>query len=851
MSRSLRTDIFPVGEDDDERERDQEGLVIIFQRQKAETRYPEQVKAVQEGCSAIGLQVFEWNDFFAQNIRTELQQQLAGHEPCIKSVKMADEPMEQTETTVPPEAPEASETSEAPVKTQGDPDFVCGIDLGSFAATVAKVSTKSLKSELLRNDMSNERTPMTVAFAERARSFGEVAEQLKATKRDRTVANVMRFLDQSHGGPALAQAPLVGNFDGDRFVVEANGEERKLRAEELLGMVLRRLARYRGVDEPTPTEEQTDPNLPTHPVAVAVPDSFSDAHRQAIRDAAKIGGVDLQRIVDHTDAAIMDYVSRRSAETLDGGVFAIVNVGHTYASCAVFRCEGKQVTKLASKCIADVGGAAVDDLLFDALNEDCKSRKGEGVSRGSKASIRLMTQVRKLKESLSGAPQTRVSCESLVNDEDVSFTYTQAQLEEICAPLGDKISSMLRDLLENLGTEDNDQEVRKSIRAVELIGGGMRMPLVKQAISAAFGEDVPLGYTMDSTASVVVGTALCCAKDFEPKAGGVMRPAFDNLARGIPENNDAAQDTQTRVDAPSVMSESDLDAAVRLEQDLLAADAAEAALHAARNKLESRIFETRALADGGSRKPHTDLIDRSACVTVLDEFENWLWDASESASADDYANKLEDLDKALEGPCAAYWAKIKEEREKAEREMQEQETLAAAELAANGGKDDHDQRKLKKPERMRKVKLNKDEGTQLFKDGNYNAAKNRYLRSLQHADKFFDLGPDDEEEVKQIKLSLHLNMAQCSIKLEEWAETVKSAKEALELDANSTKALFRLAFAQEKTKEFTEAKKNLARAIKIAPEAEQKPLASLLNRVNLQIQREEARRAKMAKKMFG
>mmetsp|Transcript_15003 Transcript_15003/g.29242 ORF Transcript_15003/g.29242 Transcript_15003/m.29242 type:complete len:209 (+) Transcript_15003:1856-2482(+) len=116
---------------------------------------------------------------------------------------------------------------------------------------------------------------------------------------------------------------------------------------------------------------------------------------------------------------------------------------------------------------------------------------------------------------------------------------------------------------------------------------------------------------------------------------------------------------------------------------------------------------------------------------------------------------------------------------------------------------------------------------------------------------FFDLGPDDEEEVKQIKLSLHLNLAQCCIKLEDWAETIKEANNALELDANSTKALFRLAFAQEKTKEFTSAKKNLTRAIKIAPEAEQKPLNALLNRVNVQIQREDAKRAMMAKRMFG
>mmetsp|Transcript_15002 Transcript_15002/g.29235 ORF Transcript_15002/g.29235 Transcript_15002/m.29235 type:complete len:762 (+) Transcript_15002:196-2481(+) len=729
-----------------------------------------------------------------------------------------------------------------------EPDFVCGIDLGTFAATVAKVSTKSLKSELLRNEMSNERTPMTITFAERARSFGEMAEQLKATKRDRTFTSLMNLVDAAHGGSDLAFGPLVGRVDDDfRLIVSSSeGEDRKLRPEEVLGMLLRRLARYRGVNEPAPADGHTDPHTPTHPVAVSVPDSFSLAHRQAVRDAAKIGGVDLRRIVNHTDAAIMDYVSRRSAEQLSEGVNVIVDVGHSYASAVVFKCDGKKVTKLASKCIANAGGSVVDNALFDALNEDCKTRKGQGVTRNSKAGIRLMTQVRKLKESLSAAPETRISCEALVNDEDVSFTFSQSQLEEISAPLKTKIEDMLRELLDEIA----DEEDRKKITTVELIGGGMRMPLVKQAISDTFGEGVNLAYTMDSMASIVNGTALCCAQDFEPKSAGVLRPAFDNLARGVPSEEELAlENAAERVVADTLMAEAELAEAIAFEHELLRLDAAEIALHTARNKLESKIFETRSLADG--LKPHGELVDRAACNTVLDDFENWLWDASEDATVESYEAKLKELDEALDQPMAAYWAKIKEERERSDRELQEQETLAAAELAASGGKDDHDQRKLKKPERMRKVKLNKDEGTQLFKDGNIDAAKLRYIRALQHTEKFFDLGPDDEEEVKQIKLSLHLNLAQCCIKLEDWAETIKEANNALELDANSTKALFRLAFAQEKTKEFTSAKKNLTRAIKIAPEAEQKPLNALLNRVNVQIQREDAKRAMMAKRMFG
>lgn len=108
---------------------------------------------------------------------------------------------------------------------------------------------------------------------------------------------------------------------------------------------------------------------------------------------------------------------------------------------------------------------------------------------------------------------------------------------------------------------------------------------------------------------------------------------------------------------------------------------------------------------------------------------------------------------------------------------------AAAEAALAGPADDHDSRKLKKADRMKHVTKNKAEGTDLFKGGNYLHAQNRYVKALVHCGKFMsDLTPEDEQEVKTLKESLHLNLAMCYLKLEEWKKAKASCDSALEFN---------------------------------------------------------------------
>mmetsp|Transcript_7915 Transcript_7915/g.14014 ORF Transcript_7915/g.14014 Transcript_7915/m.14014 type:complete len:746 (+) Transcript_7915:43-2280(+) len=741
-------------------------------------------------------------------------------------------------------------------------EYVAAVDLGSDTSVACRVSTKSLRTEILRNDLSNEKTPMCISFAGGQRSYGEVAMQLMTTNKNASIDSLLNFVDYAHRTPEERQngsfTPFVGQFEthdefGHRLQVEVNGKEYKLHGEQVLAMMLAKLGSFSNVDG-----KQI-------PLAVAIPDCFTRAQQQAVRDAAHLAGIQLKLLVTRTEAAAMDYGTKRSAESLEDSAVLLVDVGHSYASAAIYKWEGKKGVKVASACSEGISGRAVDLAIFTELEAELKEREGVSVPVGSKGAIRFMTQIRKLKESLSAVNEASITVESLVEDKDIKFKMTRDRLETICAPIAEKMASLVADVIKACS-----DEVLAKLKSCELIGGGMRIPFFKKAIQSSIVQDTPLAYTMDSMSAVASGAALCCAKVSQPKVAGVIRPALEQLANiviadahmeTITEEDEEAGNEATdggkesnveRHTAPSLLSAEALEKAKEDEAHFREMDEKMRELHHAKNLLESRIFEARGLANGSL--PHSDLVDKAACNKAADEFEEWLFDyetggSSPDITAAEYKTKLEELNKALEPACADYLAKIEEDRAKHDAEMEESAKQAAAEQEANGGKDDHDNRKLKKPERMRKVVLNKEEGNTLFKDGNYEAAALRYIRALQHCDKFFDLSPEDEKEVDSIKLSLHLNSAQCHIKVKNFPQASKSATAALEIDSNSAKGLFRLAFAQENLKEFAAAKKNLTKAKELAPE--DVAVQKLMERVEAQIKREKAKERAMAKRMFG
>mmetsp|Transcript_36976 Transcript_36976/g.97968 ORF Transcript_36976/g.97968 Transcript_36976/m.97968 type:complete len:316 (+) Transcript_36976:360-1307(+) len=282
-----------------------------------------------------------------------------------------------------------------------------------------------------------------------------------------------------------------------------------------------------------------------------------------------------------------------------------------------------------------------------------------------------------------------------------------------------------------------------------------------------------------------------------------------------------------------------------------AADAAAAALSAMRNEYEGYVLESRGLP---SRK-HGELVDAAALSPLLDGAEEWLYsDEGDAAALDALAAKLAGLKASVTDATAAYTAKLAEQKATDEAALEAAAAAAAAERAANGEDDeDRDTRKLKYPDRLRLVGKNKEEGTELFKGSNWRPAAARYNKALTHAAKFVDLSPEQRREVDALKLSLHLNIAQCWLKITDTEnhliQAIRSCDDALEIDPESVKALYRRASARELKGEYDNAKADLKRAAELAPDDTAVP--KLMTRVEAQIARQKAKEKKMYGKMFG
>eukprot|EP00616_Rhizochromulina_sp_CCMP1243_P018972 CAMPEP_0118997514 /NCGR_PEP_ID=MMETSP1173-20130426/61872_1 /TAXON_ID=1034831 /ORGANISM="Rhizochromulina marina cf, Strain CCMP1243" /LENGTH=316 /DNA_ID=CAMNT_0006948967 /DNA_START=26 /DNA_END=976 /DNA_ORIENTATION=- len=292
-----------------------------------------------------------------------------------------------------------------------------------------------------------------------------------------------------------------------------------------------------------------------------------------------------------------------------------------------------------------------------------------------------------------------------------------------------------------------------------------------------------------------------------------------------------------------------LEEARQVEAKMQAADEEVAQLNEKLNALESFILEMRQAPS--SR--HGAGINAEQLTSTLDAGENWMMEVTEETTTADVAKRFTELETEVREICKDYFQALEEEKRSTERELEEEAKRGAAEREAEGedGRAEKDTRRLPKADRMRKVVKHKETGTELFKGKNYMHAAKHYKDALTHCSKFFDLSPEDDQEVRQIRLALHLNLAQCWVKLDNFDQVLKHANEALAIDAKHPKALFRRAMVYEKKKEYDLAKKDLILAQEHPVGEKDANIATLMKRINILIKKEKDKEKKMWGKAFG
>eukprot|EP00931_Biecheleriopsis_adriatica_P106948 TRINITY_DN812_c1_g1_i2.p1 TRINITY_DN812_c1_g1~~TRINITY_DN812_c1_g1_i2.p1 ORF type:complete len:848 (-),score=286.10 TRINITY_DN812_c1_g1_i2:74-2617(-) len=380
---------------------------------------------------------------------------------------------------------------------------VIGIDLGSDTSFVGYVGKGIV--DICQNEVSRRDTSSLVGFTDRERLLGDAAlAQIKSNAKN-TCRNFKHLLGQKLDSPMVEKekfwstSPIVQCEDGDiGYQVTYKGQPREMSAIQVTAMFLTKLREV--------TEKWTQGKVAD--CVIGVPSYFSDVHRQALLDAAKIAGMSVLRVMNEHTATALAYGIYRSNDfdPEKPCTVAFCNMGHSMFSVSVvqfIRGKLQVITEKSEK----VGGRDMDECLMREFAAQFEKKVGCNPLSNKKAAFKLEESVMKTKKILSANNEAGISVECLMEDEDFASNIKRDDFLEMCKPMMDKVSAVLEGAKAQMSAAGIAIE---QIDFVEMVGGSSRVPWVKEMCSKAFG-DKALSTTMNADESVARGCALQAA----------------------------------------------------------------------------------------------------------------------------------------------------------------------------------------------------------------------------------------------------------------------------------------------------------------------------------------------------
>ena len=366
-----------------------------------------------------------------------------------------------------------------------------GIDLGTTNSVVAVMEGGEAK--VIPNEEGGRTTPSVVAFTKTGEILvGQVAKRQAITNPENTIFSIKRFMGRRYDEVAeeLKTVPYKVERDGDNVVIVAQGK--KYTPPEISAMILQKLKRaaenYLG-------EKVSD-------AVVTVPAYFNDSQRQATKDAGKIAGLDVKRIINEPTAAALAYgLDKKKDETISvydfgGGTFdiSILEVG-----------EGVIEVK-ATNGDTHLGGDNIDQRLVDWLIDEFKRDEGLDLrAKGNEMALqRLRDAAERAKIELSTTMETEINLPFITADasgpKHLVKKLTRAKLESMVEDLIQRSVPPCKQCM-----KDADVDASK-IDEVVLVGGQTRMPRIQRLVKELFGKEGNKGVNPDEV--VAVGAAI-------------------------------------------------------------------------------------------------------------------------------------------------------------------------------------------------------------------------------------------------------------------------------------------------------------------------------------------------------
>jgi len=369
---------------------------------------------------------------------------------------------------------------------------IIGIDLGTTNSCVAVMDAGDAK--VITNPEGGRTTPSVVAVSESGeRLVGQVAKRQAITNPENTVFAVKRLIGRKYASPEVQSDIKILPYkieQADNGDIRINLRGKQVSPAEVSSYIL---ANIKKTAEEYLGETITD-------AVVTVPAYFNDSQRQATKDAGRIAGLNVQRIINEPTAASLAYgLDKRKEEKiavfdLGGGTFdiSILEIG-----------EGVFEVK-ATNGDTHLGGEDFDLRLIDHLANEFKKDQGIDIRSDKMALQRLKEAAEKAKMELSSSMETDVNLPFITADasgpKHLNIKITRAKLEALVADLLDKLERPCRTALKDAGLSAGD------INEVILVGGMTRMPAVQDRVKRLFGKEPHKGVNPDEV--VAIGAAI-------------------------------------------------------------------------------------------------------------------------------------------------------------------------------------------------------------------------------------------------------------------------------------------------------------------------------------------------------
>jgi molecular chaperone DnaK len=368
---------------------------------------------------------------------------------------------------------------------------IIGIDLGTTNSVVAVM--EGGEPVVITNSEGGRLTPSVVAFTKSGeRLVGQVAKRQAVTNPENTVFSIKRFMGRrlDEVGEELKMVPFRVVAEGDHVSVRIDGQPKPFTPPEISAMILQKLKQA--------AEDYL--GQPVTKAVITVPAYFNDSQRQATKDAGKIAGLEVLRIVNEPTAAALAYgLDKKKNETIavydfGGGTFdiSILEVG-----------EGVVEVK-ATNGDTHLGGDNLDQRVIDWIVNEFRKLEGIDLSKDRMALQRLKEAAEKAKMELSTVMETDISLPFITADQSgpkhLSMKLTRAKFESLVEDLLQKSVGPCKQAMKDAGV------TAANIDEVVLVGGSTRVPRVQQIVKELFGKEPHKGVNPDEV--VAIGAAV-------------------------------------------------------------------------------------------------------------------------------------------------------------------------------------------------------------------------------------------------------------------------------------------------------------------------------------------------------